>query len=353
MTLHLGAIDNSDTTWFNGTQVGASEGWDQKRDYTIPGSLVKAGRNVITVRVLDTGGGGLHGGVNGDTMRLQETSVAASNGTDDLKRSASIPLNGAWKYHVGAAFNTLPPFPTDFAGNPNQATVLYNGMIAPLVPLSVRGAIWYQGESNAGAPVQYRALMPALIRDWRARFGQDLSFYYVQLANFMERGAQPEESSWAELREAQTMTLALPRTGMATIIDIGEAGDIHPTNKRDVGIRLALNALAKDYGQKIEYSGPMWKSVRRQGNALRVEFSHAAGLRTSDGRAPAGFAIAGSDRKFVWATARLQGQSVVLSNPAVPTPTFVRYAWANNPDTNLYNIAGLPAVPFRTDAAAK
>jgi sialate O-acetylesterase len=343
MALHLGAIDDSDTTWFNGTQIGAMEmKAGTNRIYTVPGNLVKAGRNVITVRVLDTGGdGGINGGINGETMRL------------DFGPNPLFTLSGAWKYHVAAALNTLPPFPTDFANNPNQPTVLYNGMIAPLVPLSMRGAIWYQGESNAGAAAQYRTLMPALIRDWRARFGQDFGFYYVQLANFMARGTQPEESGWAELREAQTMTLSLPRTGMATIIDIGDAGDIHPTNKRDVGVRLALNALAKEYGQNVEYSGPMFQSVKRKGNTLRLSFSHAAGLHTSDGRAPAGFAIAGSDRKFVWATARLQGQSVVLSNPAVLAPMFVRYAWANNPDTDLYNAAGLPAVPFRSDVPMK
>ena len=340
MTLHLGTIDDGDTTWFNGTQVGATEmAAGQNRVYTVPGNLVKAGRNVVTVRVLDTGGdGGINGG---EAMRLER---AGAN---------PIALGGAWKYQKGAAMNTLPPFPTDFGNNPNQPTVLYNGMIAPLVPLAMRGAIWYQGESNAGAPVQYRTLMPALIRDWRARFGQDLTFYYVQLANFMERGAQPEESGWAELREAQTMTLSVPRTGMATIIDIGEANDIHPANKRDVGIRLALNALAKDYGYKIEYSGPVMESMRRQGSALRVSFKHANGLRTSDNRPPAGFAIAGRDRKFVWAASRLEGQSVVLSNPAVPAPVFVRYAWANNPDTNLYNSADLPAVPFRSDTPLK
>ncbi|PQV64206.1 sialate O-acetylesterase [Abditibacterium utsteinense] len=337
LVLHLGGIDDSDATFFNGQTVGTKKSWSEMRNYPIPGSLVKAGRNVIAVRVLDTGGGGgIYGG--GDILRLERAGAAP------------ISLQNAWKYRATAPLSQLAPLPTDFSRNPNQTTVLYNAMISPLVPFALRGAIWYQGESNANAAPQYRALFPALIRDWRTQFGQDLGFYFVQLANFQARSEQPQESQWAELREAQTMTLSVPRTGMATIIDIGEANDIHPKNKLDVGHRLALAALAQEYGQKIEFSGPMMRSVTPAGNQISVRFSHASGLKTSDGAAPRGFAIAGPDKKWSWATSRIEGDTVVLSSDAVLSPAQVRYGWADNPDVNLYNAANLPAVPFRTDA---
>ncbi len=336
LMLHLGGIDDRDTTFFNGQRVGAQNVWSETRTYRIPGDLVKAGRNLIAVRVLDTGGGG---GLYGDDILRLERAGAAP-----------ISLQGAWKYRATTPLSQLGMLPMDFSGNPNQTAVLYNAMIAPLVPFALRGAIWYQGESNAYAAKAYRTLFPALIRDWRARFGQDLGFYFVQLANFHARSEQPQESEWAELREAQTMTLSLPRTGMATIIDIGEANDIHPKNKRDVGHRLALAALAGEYGQKIESSGPMLHSVKVSGNQIRVQFAHAVGLKTGDGAAPRGFAIADDDKKWVWAKARIEGDSIVILSDAVPNPTQVRYGWAENPDVNLYNGAGLPAVPFRTDA---
>lgn len=335
LMLHLGAIDDHDTTYFNGEVVGVGK-WPEAQNYRVPGALVKAGRNVLAVRVLDTGGGGGLVG-NGEKLRLESAGAAP------------ISLQGAWKYDATASLSQLPPLPADFGNNPNQTTVLYNAMIAPLVPFSMRGAIWYQGESNAGAARQYRTLFPSMIRDWRTNFGQDLGFYFVQLANFQARNAQPQESQWAELREAQTMTLALPRTGMATIIDVGEAGDIHPKNKLDVGHRLALAALTTEYGQKIEDSGPILQSFERENDGIRVRFAHAAGLKTSDGAAPRGFAIAGSDKKWRWASARIEGDSVILSNSDVPNPTQVRYGWAENPDVNLYNSTDLPAVPFRTD----
>lgn len=336
MMLHLGSADDHDITFFNGQAVGRGS-WPQTQRYRVLGALVKAGRNVIAVRVLDTGGGGGIYGSN-DVMRLERAG------------ETPLELQGAWKYRATTPLAQLGPLPTDFSLNPNQTAVLYNAMVAPLGPLSMRGVIWYQGESNAGAARRYRALFPALIRDWRARFGQDLGFYFVQLANFQARSVQPQESQWAELREAQTMALALPRTGMATIIDIGEANDIHPKNKRDVGHRLALAALGREYGQKIESSGPKMQSFTRQNQEIRVRFAHAGGLRTSDGAAPRGFAIAGNDKKWKWATARIKGEGVVLSNPEVVNPTQVRYGWADNPDMNLYNGADLPAVPFRTDA---
>lgn len=227
---------------------------------------------------------------------------------------------------------------------------LYNAMIAPLVPFTIRGAVWYQGESNAGRAYQYRTLFPAMIQDWRDKWGYDFSFYFVQLANFTETKPEPGDSDWAELREAQTMTLSLPNTGMATIIDIGEAADIHPKNKQDVGKRLALNALRKDYGKHVAHSGPMLSGQRVRGDEIVLRFDHTdGGLVAKDGEELKGFAIAGVDKKFVWADAKIRRNTVVVSSPEVSEPVAVRYGWANNPVCNLYNGAGLPASPFRTD----
>jgi len=236
--------------------------------------------------------------------------------------------------------------------SPWRASGLYNGMIAPLIPYAIRGAIWYQGESNAGRAYQYRTLFPAMIRDWRRAWGQgDFPFLFVQLANFMAPPAEPKESAWAELREAQTMTLQLPQTGMAVAIDIGEANDIHPKNKQDVGKRLALAALANTYGRDVVYSGPLYQSMAIEGNTVRLWFRHLGGGLVAQGGEPLkGFAIAGEDRKFVWAEAKIDGETVVVRSDQVPNPVAVRYAWADNPEgCNLYNRAGLPASPFRTD----
>jgi sialate O-acetylesterase len=234
--------------------------------------------------------------------------------------------------------------------NPNVATVLYNGMIAPVIPYGIKGAIWYQGESNAGRAYQYRTLLPTMINDWRSRWGVgDFPFYIVQLANFTPLNAQPVDSDWAELREAQSMTAAsLPNAGIAVTTDIGDAADIHPKNKQEVGRRLALDALANTYGKKVEYSGPAFRSMKREGNKIRLRFSHARGLTARGGQLQ-GFSIAGADRKFVWADAVIEGDSVVVSSPQASSPVAVRYGWSNNPPNNLYNAAGLPASPFRTD----
>ncbi len=224
-------------------------------------------------------------------------------------------------------------------------------MIAPLIPYGIKGAIWYQGESNAGRAFQYRTLLPTMIRDWRTRWGEgDFPFFIVQLANFQDTKPEPGESDWAELREAQLMTMrTVPKTGMAVIIDIGDAKDIHPKDKQDVGKRLALAALAIAYGKKIEYSGPLYKSMQKEGKAIRLTFDHVGGGLVARGDKLQGFAIAGADKHFVWADATISGNAVVVSSPQVPAPVAVRYAWANNPVCNLYNKAGLPASPFRTD----
>jgi sialate O-acetylesterase len=236
-------------------------------------------------------------------------------------------------------------------GQPWEPGSLYNAMIAPLVPYAVNGAIWYQGESNAGNPTLYRRQMPAMIQQWRTEFGSgEWPFLIVSLANYMARKPEPADSNWAELREAQAMaTTALPKVGIAMAIDIGDEKDIHPRNKKDVGERLALNALAIGYGRNIVHSGPVFDSIKVEDGRARLGFRHlGGGLVAKDGPLK-GFAIAGEDRRFVWADARIDGDTIIVSSPQVARPVAVRYAWADNPECNLYNRASLPAVPFRTD----
>lgn len=250
--------------------------------------------------------------------------------------------------------------------DPNVPSTLYNAMIHPIVPLAIRGAIWYQGESNAGDPVQYRALFPAMIEDWRRVWREgDFPFLFVQLANYMKREDQPTQSAlgWPGLREAQTMTLKLSKTGMALSIDIGQGDDIHPRDKADVGRRLMLAALKIAYGRDLVYSGPGYESMSVEGEKIRIKFEHVGGGLVIGAAPPTqldqspqtpsdhlvGFSIAGADKKFVWASAKIDGPSVLVWNDEVKRPAAVRYAWANNPECNLYNKEGLPAGPFRTD----
>lgn len=349
LVLNLTAIDDYDTTYFNGTRVGGigketPDSYGIPRHYTVPGSLVRAGRSVIAVRVFDSGG-------NGGFAGAGEMSLAPPG----VKENERINLAGAWDYRVELG---LEPKRPDWGSRPqapgpnnqNSPSVLFNAMIAPLTPYAIRGAIWYQGESNADRAYQYRTLFPVMIRDWRRAWAEgDFPFYYVQLANWQPVKAEPDESEWAELREAQTMTLREPGTGMAVIIDVGDANDIHPRDKLDVGHRLAVWALADTYHQKVEASGPLFASYSVAGEKVVVHFKHGAGLHTADGGPPKGFAIAGADRKFYWADARIDGNTIVVSNQNVPKPVSVRYAWADNPITNLYNGANLPASPFRID----
>ena len=257
--------------------------------------------------------------------------------------------------------------------DPQNPTYLYNGMIAPLIPYAIEGAIWYQGEKNAPRAQEYRTLFPAMITDWRAKWGQgDFPFYYCQLANFMAKQTRSMESAWAELREAQRLTLRLPNTGMAVLIDIGESGDIHPLNKQEVGERLAKIALAKLFGKEMRYTGPVYRSMKVEGEKIRLHFDPSGGelfarelppnypvslvkgqfqplVRNRPGSQLEGFAICGADRKWVWADAVIEGHTVVVSAPEVQQPVAVRYAWTNNPTCNLYNKEGLPASPFQTD----
>jgi sialate O-acetylesterase len=347
LTLSLGPINDMDRTFFNGDLVGKHEGVGHAgtfRNYTVPGRLVVPHVNVVAIRVYDMGN---LGGVYGNEQDMYVTLA----GVPDAPR---IPLAGVWQHRPSAYLRDIPARPAAplmRAGEPNVPTVLYNAMIAPLVPYGITGAIWYQGESNAQRAFQYRSLFPAMIEDWRGRWGQgDFPFVYVQLANFFAPLPEPAASAWAELREAQDLTLRLKNTGMATIIDIGEAEDIHPQNKQDVGKRLSLVARRVAHGESIVYSGPRYKSHTVENGEVRIEFDHpGGGLVTQEGAPVQGFTIAGSDQRFVWGEARIEGASVVVRSDAVAVPKAVRYAWADNPVCNLYNKAGLPAAPFRTD----
>ena len=245
-----------------------------------------------------------------------------------------------------------PPPRLPVGGDPasSSPSCLYNGMIAPLIPYTIRGAIWYQGEANAGQSALYKKLFPAMIQSWRQAWQiEDFPFLYVQLANFMQRHDQPTDTNWARLREAQLETLGLPHTGMAVAIDIGEGSDIHPKNKQDVGLRLALWAEATVYYRDQEYSGPLPSGFQIEEGKARLTFRNGENMKAADGGKIKGFAIAGEDRKFVWADVEIQGDHVLVSSPDVPKPVAIRYGWDDNPDCNLINNTGLPASPFRTD----
>lgn len=336
LVLNLDVIDDNDIAYFNGIEIGKTIGWNLTRKYTIPASLVKKGEAIITVRVFDTGGGG---GIYGKENNIRITSATGQ----------TLPLSGKWRYKIGFNLNEIPAAPVIW-NNPNQATVLFNAMINPLIPFTIKGVIWYQGESNSDRAYQYRELFPLMIKDWRNHWKSDFAFYFVQLANFMPVLEQPEESSWAELRDAQLNTLHLENTGMAVAIDIGDTKDIHPKNKQEVGSRLSLIARAKTYKEEIAFSGPIYDNYRIEGNKIRIDFKYSdSGLKTKNKEQLKGFAIAGLDHKFHWADARIDGNEVIVSCEEVEIPLAVRYAWSNNPICNLYNADGLPASPFRTD----
>lgn len=338
--LGLGMIDDSDQTWVNGQFVGETTmRYNAIRRYAIPAGVLKPGLNTIVVRVDDTGGGGgIYG--NADSLYLQ---VGGER----------ISLQGSWQYRLGKAYlNTAQQTANQ------QPTKLYNFMIHPLIWFPIKGVTWYQGESNANSDTEAKAyvdLFTRLIISWRQHWGQpELPFFWVQLANFRAAKDQPGASSWATLRESQSKTLALPQTGQAVIIDIGNADDIHPRNKRDVGYRLALPARRLVYGEtNLVTSGPALKELRPEGNRIRLRFaSVGSGLEARRDRYGylRGFTIAGADQQFHWAQAYIEGDEIVVWSAAVPEPVAVRYAWADNPaDANLYNREGLPASPFRTD----
>jgi len=328
LTLELGEIDDEDLTFVNGQKVGESTVWNAKRKYVLPAGALKVGTNVLAVRVLDTGGGG--GFRTSDEIKLSST-------------SRTIPI-GNWR--KSAALNlvdTRPPGPQRW-----PAADLYNGMIAPVLPYAIRGALWYQGESNVGRAIQYRLSFAKMIQNWRQDWGQgDFPFYFVQIAPFTGYGGSGIS---AELREAQLLTLKLKNTGMVVTTDITDnVADIHPVNKWDVGRRFALLALNRVYGKKQVDSGPIYKTHRIEGNAIRVTFDSAGtGLEIRGGNL-ADLMICGADGKFVPARARLDRATMVVWADSVANPVAVRYGWSDAPKPGLFNSAGLPASPFRTD----
>jgi len=336
--LELGPIDDRDTVYWNGERIGGQEedtAWQTPRRYVVPRELVRAGTNLLAVRVLDTGG---LGGFSGPAAALKLTREDGQ---------ATLSMAGTWRWRAGTPLSELGNPPVRDAFSPGAPSVLWNGMVAPLVPSAIRGVIWYQGEANVGRDEQYARLFPNLIRDWRAAWGRgEFPFYYVQLAPFGYGGDQGQA---ARLRDVQRRTLAVPGTGMAVTMDIGNPRDIHPLKKREVGDRLALWALARTYGRTtLECSGPLYASARAEGAALRVTFEHAQGL-TSRGEPVRHLTIAGEDRAFHPAEGRIEGESLVVSSPEVPHPVAVRFGWGAADETNLWNAAGLPAASFRTD----
>jgi sialate O-acetylesterase len=332
--LNLGRIVDADSVFVNGIFAGTTSYQYPPRWYDIPSDMLREGENTIVVRVISSAGKG--GFVPDKPYQL-------------LVEGRTLDLRGEWLFRLGATMDPLAS-QTFIRWKPLG---LYNAMIAPLLKCRIAGVIWYQGEANTRAPEEYRTLFPALIRDWRSHWGEgDFPFLYVQLPNFMEQVREPSESSWAALRDAQRDALCVPNTGMAVTIDIGEWNDIHPLDKKDVGDRLALVARNVAYGDPATvWSGPLYRSMTIEGNRIHLQFTHeGGGLRTGGGEELHEFTIAGSDRRFVWARAKIEGSEVVVWSDNVANPLAVRYAWANNPaGANLTNLQGLPASPFRTD----
>ena len=337
-TLELGPIDDRDEAFVNGVLVGGmrEDGrWGVARKYPVPADALKSGQCTIGIRVLDTGG---LGGVNGkpEQMLLRSSDPA-------LK---PIALSGDWKSLVGPAKSMLPPMPDAITLGPSMPTVLFNGLIAPVTPTVIRGSIWYQGESNVGRAAQYERLFPAMIADWRKAFDcGDFPFYFVQIAPFNYDGSDAS----AFLREAQLKSLGVPNTGMVCTMDLGNARDIHPDNKQEVGRRLAAHALATTYGKTdIAFAGPMPDGHVANGKSIRIVFTHTFGGLVAKGDLT-GFQIAGADRVFFPATVEIDGESIVLTSEKVPSPVAARYGWEASPTPTLFNGAGFPATSFRTD----
>jgi sialate O-acetylesterase len=332
--LELGTLVDADSTYLNGQLVGSTGYQYPPRKYEVKAGVLKPGKNVVTVRLINNGGRG------GFTPEKKYELTAAGQ---------TLDLRGPWQYKLGAA---MPPTPgtTTFQYQPGG---LFNGMIAPVLPYGIKGVLWYQGESNTGHPQDYQALMMSLIGDWRKHFAQSkLPFLYVQLANFMAVKPEPGESGWAAVRDAQRRTLAVPHTGMAVITDAGEWNDIHPLDKQTPGHRLALAAQKVAYGDtKVVSSGPLYQGMQVGGNKVTLSFTGVGSGLVAKGSGPLkGFAIAGADKKFVWAQAKIEGNKVVVWSEQVANPTVVRYAWADNPEgVNLYNREGLPASTFTTE----
>jgi sialate O-acetylesterase len=337
--LHLGIIERMDTAYINGKEVGGSSWVENPRAYFIRDGVLKPGRNIVALRVLKTMPDG------GIMSKPDDLNLV-------LNEKTSIPLAGKWKGKLSV--DARPPFqlPIAYENWPVIPTVLYEGMLKPLAPLSIAGAIWYQGEQNSPRGYQYRRLLPAMIADWRKLFAQgDFPFYIVSLPAFKQRSATPVDGDeWAETRESQALTAAtVANTCLAVTIDTGDPDNIHGKVKQPAGDRLALCALANYYGERVVFAGPTLKSFDRLPGAIRLHFAHADGGLAVKGAKLEEFAIAGDDRKWYWADARVEGDNVVVASPSVPNPREARYAWQSNPAATLFNGAGLPAGPFRTD----
>jgi sialate O-acetylesterase len=347
--LYLGTVAKDDVVYFNGAKIGETQGI-RDRDYVVPGNYVKSGENVIVVRIV-----GL------DDPKDPGQSAVGMFGVEDQMHadvgSSQVSLAGTWSYQPGADLRDFPVADEAvLAARPSEGspTELFNGMVNPLIRFRIKGVIWYQGEANAldNRSVQYRGLFPALIEDWRQQWRYQMPFLFVQLAGFGPDQPESVECQWAELREAQAMALALPRTGMATAVDIGDTQDIHPRNKQDVSHRLVLSAAKVAYGEDIIDSGPTYQSMQVQGDRIRIRFRNlGTGLRVKNRYGYVrGFEIAADDGEYVWAQARRDGSDVLVFSDSIQHPVAVRYDWSNTPDGNLYNAEGLPATPFRTDA---
>jgi|WetSurMetagenome_2_1015567.scaffolds.fasta_scaffold00004_125 sialate O-acetylesterase len=352
LILSLGPIDDMDRTYFNGELVGATEKggfWQINRDYSIPGNLVKEGKNTIAVRVLDTQGGG---GIWGDKGSMK---LAVKQG-----KMKPVNIEGDWKFQVvaeliGDRFFIFDFMNSDFSVKPRPKTfgpyspsTLYNAMLNPLINYRIKGAIWYQGEANVGRADQYAKIFPLMIRNWRDAWGiRDFPFYFVQIAPWIYEGLDSENS--VLLREAQASSLSVPKTGMVVTLDIATVMNIHPPFKLEVGERLANLALANDYGRSVPCNGPVYKSMVVDGKTIKVSFDNAGDGLVSTGELIPEFEIAGKDGKFVRAVARISGNEVVVSSPLVSEPLSVRYCWRNGATGTLFNKAGLPASQFRTN----
>jgi sialate O-acetylesterase len=336
--IFLGVVEKMDTTYINGRWIGASSWVENPRTYVVPAGVLHAGKNVIAIRVFKTKpDGGFQSSAG--TLQLQ------------LANGASLPLAGEWRGRLSVDARPPIPWPLDLENYATMPAVLYNGMIAPLGQLALTGVIWYQGEANQTRPHQYAKLLPGLIASWRGQFGQgDFPFYIAGLPAFMAHRDQPGSfDGWTGVREAQAKTArSAPNTGLAVTVDTGDAANIHPHEKRAVGERLALLALAGNYHLPVVASGPIYRSLEQHGSELRLKFDPVSGVLVSHGK-PAEFSVAGSDQQWHWAHARIDGDTVIVSSPDVPSPVAARYAWQANPVATLFNSAGLPAAPFRTD----
>jgi sialate O-acetylesterase len=346
-SLYLGPVDDIDATYLNGTKIGGYETdghWQTVRDYPILAGLLKPGKNVIAVRVIDLrGGGGFYGG---DAPSLRNGSESISLGGDWRYHPVAMVADGGFRVFGDGAKSYESTPKAGLQLSPNSPSMLYNGMIAPIVPYAMKGVIWYQGESNVGRGKQYEILFPALINSWRERWNQgEFPFYFVQIAPYSYGESEPGPA--AELREAQRKTLSLPNTGMVVTTDIGNPTNIHPANKKDVGGRLALWALAKTYGHDMVYSGPLADRVEFKGQQAVVYFKETGSGLVAKGGPLTDFELAGADGVFHPARAVISGETVEITSADVPEPVVVRFGWKEAAQPNLFNKEGLPASSFR------